>query len=155
MVGSLIMTAALMGQVSPARIDWKAEPASAKAAAAAKAKALAAGAGPAAAGRAAKAAEVDFNNGARRRRQDAAWRQRVLAERRQAAEQAKAQVEYEKRYREMLPYMLEEQRQYLDRLSAIERNAALANMADAQQRQAGAMQSQANALWWQAYRNGR
>lgn len=55
---------------------------------------------------------------------------REQAEARAAAQQARdAQARYER----MLPYLMEQQRQELSRMSAIERNAALNKIADAAQ----------------------
>jgi hypothetical protein len=88
----------------------------------------------------------------RKARLDAAWRRRVEAERHEADEAAKAQAEYEKEYRRMLPYLLEQQRQYLQRLSDVERNEALDRMARAAERQASAAGRMADAAWWAAYR---
>jgi hypothetical protein len=126
MVGSLIVAAALMGQAPAAKAEKPA-------AAAARRK-------PAPRANSLKARRAAF------------WRQVELEGRRRDAEKAKAQAEYEKRYKEMLPYLMEEQRQYLNRLSAMERNAALMRMAEAAERQASAAGRAADAAWWAAYR---
>jgi len=68
-----------------------------------------------------------------------------LREAQWAKEEAEAIAKAEKDYKAALPYLLEAQRQQLDRLSAMERNQALQKMAAANDKIATAIQ-------WQAWR---
>jgi hypothetical protein len=73
----------------------------------------------------------------RRAKKQAAYAARLSREAREAIAAAAAAKDYEKMYKEMLPYMLENQRQMLERMSAAERNAALQRMAGAMERASG------------------
>jgi hypothetical protein len=93
-------------------------------------------------------------------RRDEFWRQyqasapqREAARRERLAQEAKAQAAAQKKaeddYRKMLPFMLEAQRQQLERMSAMERNAALQRMAGAAEYQAQTDKQRADMLqWW-------
>jgi|GEM_PF-6684886 len=65
-----------------------------------------------------------------------------------------AQDQADREYIAMRPYLLEAQRQQLERVSAIERNAALDRMAAAQAAQAEAAQRAAQAYEWQVWKGG-
>jgi hypothetical protein len=86
-------------------------------------------------------ADVIARNRARRSRRAAAGRAREEAEARAAyAAELKAEAEY----KAALPYLMENQRQMLERQSAMERNAALHRMASASERLS-------EAVLWDAY----
>jgi hypothetical protein len=71
----------------------------------------------------------------------AALRRQVAAhEREDAIAQRQAAIAAQQQYERMLPYMLENQRQQLNRMSAMERNATLQRMADAAEKEAQAFQ---------------
>jgi hypothetical protein len=73
----------------------------------------------------------------RKAKKTAAYARTLDREAKEAIAAARAARDYEKMYKEMLPYMLEDQRQQLERMSAAERNAALQRMAGAMERAAG------------------
>lgn len=81
-----------------------------------------------------EAAALIARNRARRR---AAYVARTNREAAEAQVRAAAQAKAEKQYREMLPFLLENQRQQLNRQTAIERNAALNRAVSAMEREAG------------------
>ena len=62
-------------------------------------------------------------------------------ERAQAEAYRRYQIEAQRQYERMLPYMMEQQRQYLQRMSEYERNQALHRMA-------AAAESEAQTLQW-------
>jgi hypothetical protein len=73
----------------------------------------------------------------------AVQRQRIAAmEQREAAAQQQYQIEQRRQYERMLPYMLEQQRQMLQRQSEYERNVALHRMAAAAESDAATYQWQ-------------
>ena len=125
MIGSLIVAAAMMGQVPPARAK----------------------AGPTVPPR----TEANKLIEKRKAKKSAAYARRLDGEAKQAVAEQKALEAARKEYKEMLPYMLEQQRQMLERQSAAERNAALDRMARAAESQA----SSASAATWALYRNQR
>jgi hypothetical protein len=77
---------------------------------------------------------------------DAARRERAAAQARaDAAAQAQAQADY----RAMLPFLMEQQRQQLQRMSDIERNQALHRLATAAEYEAQTNKQRADYLaWW-------
>ena len=121
MIGSMMLAMALTGQ-QPAPAGQVAT----KAKAAAKAKASP--------GRDEGAAKLIAK---RRGKKSAAYAARLDREAREAQEEAAALAEAKKEYKEMLPAMLENQRQMLQRQTDMERNQVLNRMAGAMERSAG------------------
>ena len=73
----------------------------------------------------------------RRGKKSAAYAARLDREEREAQEEAAALAAAKKEYKEMLPAMLENQRQMLQRQTDLERNQVLNRMAGAMERQSG------------------
>jgi hypothetical protein len=78
-------------------------------------------------------------------RKAALTRQNLRREAMEAAAMRQAAIEQQKHYERMLPYLMEQQRQYLQRMSDIERNAALHKMADS-------MQMDSQTYQWQVWK---
>jgi hypothetical protein len=77
-------------------------------------------------------------------REAAARERRARAAEAEAAAQKKAEADY----RAMLPFMLEAQRQQMERMSQMERNAALHRMAAAAEYEAQTNKQRADTLQW-------
>jgi hypothetical protein len=141
---SIIVVLAMMGQTSRASRDAEGEfgqtPAPAQAQAQAQADPLEAAIARARAR--GKLKPAGYDRKAQLRRQVAAQ------ERAEAEAQRRYAIEAQRQYERMLPFMMENQRQQLQRMSEIERNQALHRMAAAAESEADTYARRTQALQW-------